>query len=303
MDAQQLKERIEKELRRDSFPAELWEQLVAERYVAEVIEGEDPELCVNFARMLYNAWSAGRSNAKAAVAQPSPEMQTEKSRKVVPGLGSYEDERARAYSVHLANNAANHPSVRNFRSLYMQHGLLEQAKAEAVISGKKGIVPRSRLRSLCRRLAARYPWNVEEAMLFVLAGKVPEVAPLSGYTRLSGSEESPFSYGTVTLAVEPWISADSVADFYRQMQAAMLGRKPRKLEVRNLVLFRFVTERREKQGSTWRDLFGQWNELYPEGHAWHYKEVRNFTRDFHRAALVVPYPVTTQAYSNLRDQS
>jgi hypothetical protein len=40
----------------------------------------------------------------------------------------------------------------------------------------------------------------------------------------------------------------------------------------------------------WRKLLKGWNQTLPEGHAWRYKDVRNFQRDFTNTWLAVAYP-------------
>jgi hypothetical protein len=190
----------------------------------------------------------------------------------------------------------------------LSRGLLAPEEAE---STGKNRTPgfRKRLGELCGWLSERYPWSEDEAARFVLTGEPPEVAPLFGHIRLSGSEESSlFSYGTITLTVEPWVSADSVKRFYREMQSKVLARKPHKRRPRSLAIFRFVVEQckwgreRELIGKpTWPKLLELWNERYPEGHEWHYKGVwQNFQRDFGRVASVVPFPITYEAFERLR---
>ena len=35
-----------------------------------------------------------------------------------------------------------------------------------------------------------------------------------------------------------------------------------------------------KLNASWRQIMERWNQRYPQGHDWHYKDVRNLRRDF-----------------------
>jgi hypothetical protein len=314
----------------------VWEKLVSEGHVEEVLTGKAlPEDCVYQARLFHHLWRDGHRNGGGRVAGSTLEpMEADQIQEdVASRLNDYEDERSEAYSAYLAKAAAGNRRVQSYRERHLGRGLLTQEKAKARMNRSRR--SNDSLRKLCRSLSGRYPWTEDEAMRFVLTGKVPDVPSLYARIRLSGSEDNLFSYGTVTLRVEPWVSAESVERFYREMQSQMLGRKPRKLERRNVALFRFVVERceavewgreefrdengylvRDESGDPvidwglrkgrqmlgkppWRELLTMWNERYPEGHEWHYKEVWNFQRDFGRAASAIPFPITSKTYDAL----
>src|SRR5215207_1294526 len=114
-------------------------------------------------------------------------------------------------------------------------------------------------------------------------------------------------------AVQPWVPADTVRKFYRQLQGRVLTSRPRALSERNLAVFRFVVGQQEvkpkgdnapaseltrrhpklmriKQPS-WRVMLKRWNQHYHADDKWQYRYVRNFQRDFRRAkqATVSPH--------------
>jgi hypothetical protein len=128
--------------------------------------------------------------------------------------------------------------------------------------------------------------------------------------------------GTITLTAEPWVPAETVLRYYREMQKDVLeGRDNRPLSARSLALFRFVTEQvrntvpeverpdyeaffdsdgevdvtppeEELQASkrvgrpSWRALQQRWNRRYSD-QKWRYRDVRNFRRAFLNAARVM----------------
>ena len=164
------------------------------------------------------------------------------------------------------------------------------------------------LRRLSNYLAAEYPWQEAQATWFVLTGELPALSAATG--RVSRGSAAP--YAEITMTVQPWVPADSVRKFYGQLQGRVLKSRPRALSERNLEVFRFAVGQQEvkpysddtpesgltrhhpklmrlKQPS-WRIMLGRWNRQYPAGHKWHYNYVRNFQRDFQRAAQAIVSP-------------
>jgi hypothetical protein len=131
--------------------------------------------------------------------------------------------------------------------------------------------------------------------------------------------------GTITLTAEPWVPAETVLRYYREMQKDVLeGRDNRPLSARSIALFRFVTEQGrsavpEVEASdygaffdsngevgmvtsedelqapklvgrpSWRALQERWNARCSDP-KWHYKDIRNFRRAFLSAARVMLRP-------------
>src|SRR5215208_2501633 len=161
------------------------------------------------------------------------------------------------------------------------------------------------LRILSNYLAAEYPWQEGQATWFVLTGEPPALPAATG--RVSRGSAAP--YAEITMTVQPWVPADTVRKFYGQLQGRVLISRPRALSERNLAVFRFIVGQQEvkpysddapasrvtrqhpkllrlKQPS-WRFMLERWNQHYSAGHKWHYRHVRNFERDFKRAAQAI----------------
>src|SRR5215208_6634617 len=161
------------------------------------------------------------------------------------------------------------------------------------------------LRILSNYLAAEYPWQEAQAAWFVLTGEPPALPAATG--RVSRGSAAP--YAEITMTVQPWVPADTVRKFYGQLQGRVLISRPRAFSERNLAVFRFVVGQQEvkpysddaqasaltrrhpklmrlKQPS-WRVMLKRWNQHYSAGHKWHYRHVRNFERDFKRAAQAI----------------
>jgi hypothetical protein len=84
--------------------------------------------------------------------------------------------------------------------------------------------------------------------------------------------------GQIALVLSPWVPAKEVERTYRNLQRRLLGRDNRPVERRNLAIFKLGVEQARIHGKlpTWRSLLQRWNEIYPQGHEWHYLDVRMF---------------------------
>ena len=94
---------------------------------------------------------------------------------------------------------------------------------------------------------------------------------------------------------------EAVRELYLKMKSQM--EPTHTTSRRRLALFQFIAERSSginefDKGALvtglnlppWRHLQSEWNEEYASGHKWHYKDVRNFRRDFIEASkLLVGY--------------
>ena len=164
------------------------------------------------------------------------------------------------------------------------------------------------LRKVSRRVLRWRPWNEEQTNWFVLTGEPPTIPAVEGRYRASRSDL--ITFGTINMTIQPWVSAKTVRDSYQRLQSRLKEKKPRAPSERNLAVFRFVVDQQtvELPGAaggrdgfermkppklvrpSWRTLLEHWNRMYPEGDTWHYKDVRNFSKDFRRAEKSVIHP-------------
>jgi hypothetical protein len=144
------------------------------------------------------------------------------------------------------------------------------------------------LRVLAELLADLYLWWPHEAAMFVLTGDPPWFVPISSRYRAhgySGAERA-----IITLEVEAWMPAETVARVYRARQRQITKGRMRSMG-RPLEVFLFVSKKRRKSSKqlTWRELTEQWDSDHPtqayDGNH------RNFRRDYLDAQekLVSPY--------------
>jgi hypothetical protein len=139
------------------------------------------------------------------------------------------------------------------------------------------------------------------------------VSPVTWQARWFGGEATidsfrqegeTFSYGFITLKIEPWVSPESVQQVYREAQQNLIAEhRVRRLEDKSLKLLQFVTERMDSLALTPEErkltprqlkrrmgprLVEDWDKENPddayEGNTW------RFWRDFNRARRAVLSP-------------
>jgi len=93
------------------------------------------------------------------------------------------------------------------------------------------------------RLTRVYPWEEAEASRFILTGKIPKMPAVVG--RLSASRDPSYTYGTITLTVQPWVPAKVIYRFYRDMRQGAFAGRHRSVSERKIVVFRFVVSQYE----------------------------------------------------------
>ena len=149
------------------------------------------------------------------------------------------------------------------------------------------------------RLIQRYPWEEQDAVWFVLTGETPPVALLTWQARWFGSDiwEDSFSYGFVTLKIEPWVDPKLVWKVYSDIQRGLRnGRRNRRLGWKSLELLQFVNERvnvanlsRVERREEAPRLVAAWDRGYPDDS--YDGNTREFWKAYHRArqAVMSPY--------------
>lgn len=165
----------------------------------------------------------------------------------------------------------------------------EAVGSESVPALKESVI--SDLLLLDEHLRGRFPWHplhrdVLQVPLFVLTGMPPWVEPF----RATVPEGYPDLYQTVDITVWPWVPVQEVTSLYESVRKE-LNPTPT-TSPRRLALFMFVLEHPEVEVAqvgerpkvpSWRELYRLWNNHFPRGNEWHYKDVRNFQRDFKEA--------------------
>jgi len=131
-------------------------------------------------------------------------------------------------------------------------------------------------RDLCLYLVAIFPWNLDEAALFLLTGECPEVMPLQlSYHRRRR---------VFTLNFAPWISEKTFRKAYRKCQKVVQGGDNRRMKERTLAVMRFVTEHTDDEGKrllSWSQLTDLWNKENPG--EWSFKGRSGLRRAYLRA--------------------
>jgi hypothetical protein len=145
-----------------------------------------------------------------------------------------------------------------------------------------------RLHEVATGLCRHYPWKPQDAAWLILTGEAPWAPPLTA--RVTGPDHIR-NHGTITITAAHWVPKDAVSKFYAEVKSRVDSAPTPSL--RRLAVFRFVAEQssgiRERlvyglNIPSWRSLQARWNEEHPPGHEWHYRDVRNFRRDFAEAS-------------------
>jgi hypothetical protein len=145
-----------------------------------------------------------------------------------------------------------------------------------------------RLHEVATGLCRHYPWKPQDAAWLILTGEAPWAPPLTA--RVTGPDQIR-NHGTITITAAHWVPKDAVSKFYAEVKSRVDSAPTPSL--RRLAVFRFVAEQssgiRERlvyglNIPSWRSLQARWNEEHPPGHEWHYRDVRNFHRDFAEAS-------------------
>jgi hypothetical protein len=145
-----------------------------------------------------------------------------------------------------------------------------------------------RLHEVATGLCRHYPWKPQDAAWLILTGEAPWAPPLTA--RVTGPDQIR-NHGTITITAAHWVPKDAVSKFYAEVKSRVDSAPTP--SSRRLAVFRFVAEQsstiRERlvyglNIPSWRSLQARWNEEHPPGHEWHYRDVRNFRRDFAEAS-------------------
>lgn len=124
--------------------------------------------------------------------------------------------------------------------------------------------PLDELLSRADALAGAYRWRSSEAAAFILEGSVPFVRPVEATTMFhvapTGRRQA-----TITLAVDPAVSAAEVARAYSAAQLLALRKRPKATDARTMAAVGYVAEQRRHQpGLSWRDLMSGFNAVWGE---------------------------------------
>lgn len=127
-----------------------------------------------------------------------------------------------------------------------------------------------RLRWLSGKLAEEYGWTEAEATVFVLAGAIPEIIPMT----FTFQSKRLAALSRIVLTVDPTLSPKEVAEFYRRIRQHVLPGRHRELSEKHMQLALFAANRSEE---TWSDKMAEWNRTHAA--EWKYEEVANFSHD------------------------
>lgn len=157
---------------------------------------------------------------------------------------------------------------------------------------------------VCAEVIVRETRCVQQvAILCLLTGIGPLVQPISVRLNMMGRNYNQYNSGSISMVIEPWVSAESVMKTYRQLQQYLLNRTNRPMISKNgqlhgIEIFRFFTQQMKpvpgKSKSwdddiyvpTWRELSEAWNKIHPDRQ----RDYRNFRKEYKRAEQFIMLP-------------
>jgi hypothetical protein len=139
------------------------------------------------------------------------------------------------------------------------------------------------LRKLSKELTKSHPWDMDEAMWFVLTGERPIVKPIKAKINSSWTVGTR-AHTNISLTVQPWVPPETVEIAYRQLQKQAIGGAHGRVSDKNLNLLRFVTQRADGSGNLPKGevLVKDWDKMWKHQRPqWCYgADTRRFWRDF-----------------------
>src|SRR5205085_9104426 len=92
-----------------------------------------------------------------------------------------------------------------------------------------------------------------------------------------------YNFGLITLAIQPWIAAETVYRIYRDLQRAHYRQFPPSCQPEKLRMYKFTRLRRHAADPvpTWSDSMKEWNKSRPKPKR-QYQDFTQFRRDYLR---------------------
>lgn len=296
MNQEELRTWLAKKLREESIPDVVWDSLVEDGYtesswrVSGPQEGDDElQDLLHEARRTLTHWKAGVAYGagRASPARARSEVENRFSK-------FFMDEHQRRREVFARcvwAAAGDHAAVQDFRQEVLGGSFpltYDQALRYLDEDGHvRADAPKaSKLEALAKTLAETFTWKAEDASWFALCSHyIPPVATFSVEASVTRHQHGP-EIGAITLTVEPWLPAGTVAKIYREAQRQMLRKPLHGISSKRLRLLYFVEMIGE--GLSWRERMELWNEWEAlEGERYEdrsnfrqaYNEVRNAVLD------------------------
>jgi hypothetical protein len=149
-----------------------------------------------------------------------------------------------------------------------------------------------------RDLARRFDWHLEDAVVFVLAGWVAPVDPITASVWVTEFPDehgasTPRSRARIVLEFDPWVSLDTVSEAYWSLRRQLIGPERKPPQAREIEAFRFVLLRLDQAGQpveSWSEIGREWNSAHAED-GWAYSKPGDIKRPYQRIlARCINYP-------------
>lgn len=170
----------------------------------------------------------------------------------------------------------------------LKYPLKDQGVAELQVRGGSVL---NDIREGAEYISPAFGWSVAETVWFILTASVPKLEAV--HPHVSNWSMVDHTHEQITLVIQPWVSAESVASVYRSAQTWALGRKARTIGTDKLDLFEFVEARRGKEGRLppWPTLYTLWRRARKIGREDRRDAWRGFQRDYGRIRDELFFPL------------
>jgi hypothetical protein len=138
-----------------------------------------------------------------------------------------------------------------------------------------------------RALARQYGWHLEDAVVYVLAGWVAPVEPISASVWITEFPDehgasAPRSRARIVLEFDPWVSLDTISNAYWTLRRRLIGPERKPPQAREIEAFRFVLWRLDQSGQpreSWSAIGREWNDEHQED-GWAYSKPGDIKRAY-----------------------
>jgi hypothetical protein len=267
-------------------PDDHWQYLVDQDYVGELEHWNRPG--TTRGQMLAQAYR-GLLKSGELQAGRQPGDRRAAFRRGVPWLSADEMTLAAAIGEAMAQRARYRPDIAAAHER-LNDGSVKMSAEDARRKGAEAFDDKDlETRRAFRDVARRFDWHLEDAVVFVLAGWIAPVDPITASVWITEFPDehgaaSPRSRARIVLEFDPWVSLNTVSEAYWSLRRQLIGSERKPPKAREIEAFRFVLRRLKSTGQpveNWTAIGKEWNDAHQDD-GWAYSKPGDIKRAYQR---------------------